>query len=237
LFAFGTRSAREAIESGRARRLLRSGRGDPGLEELARSRGVRVEPVDEQRLDELAGEVRHQGVAVELQPPTPLGERDLAERDWPPDAIVVVLDGVVDPQNVGAAARVAEAAGASALVVRDRRAAGITPASIRASAGALMHLPVGVVANIPRALERLKDRGFEVVGLAGEAPTGIYQLPPPSGPVALVVGAEDKGLSRLVREACDALVALPMRGKVGSLNAATAVAAALYGYALRPPAG
>lgn len=233
LFAFGLRAAREALEAGAARRvLLVSGGKDAGLADLARVRGIPVEDADGDALDELAGGLAHQGVAVEVRTPRTLGERELAERDWPADAVVVVLDGVLDPQNVGAAARVAEAAGASALVLRERRAAGVTPAAIRASAGALLHLPVAVVANIPRALERLKDRGFTVVGLAGEASATIYD-DAPQGAIALVAGSEERGLSRLVREACDVLVALPMRGRVGSLNAAAAVAAALYGYVLR----
>jgi 23S rRNA (guanosine2251-2'-O)-methyltransferase len=233
IHAFGIRAATEALETGSALRLIvDGGRGGEELSAAARARQVPIEVTDTESLDRMSGGIRHQGVAVEVRPPKTLGERDLASRDWPADAIVVVLDGVLDPHNVGASARVAEAAGASALVVRERRAAGITPAAVRASAGALLHLPVAVVANIPRALERLKDRGFTVVGLAGEAPARTDEQDPPDRPVALVVGGEERGLSRLTREACDVLVALPMRGKVGSLNASTALAAALYGFVL-----
>ncbi len=234
-WAFGRRAAVEALSAGAARRLLvQRGLRVPDVLAEASARGVPVEEVDADRLDALAAGVRHQGVAAEVPSPATLGERDLARRDWPHDAIVVVLDGVEDPQNVGSAARSAEAAGASALVLRERRAAGITPAAIRASAGALLHLPVAVVANIPRALERLKDAGFTVVGLDGDAAPTAFEEAPPGGRVVLVAGSEEKGLSRLAKEACDALVALPMRGKVGSLNAAAAVAAGLYGYLLRP---
>jgi len=234
-WAFGRRAAMEALAAGAARRLLvERGLRVPDLVREASARGVPVEEADAERLDALSEGVRHQGVAAEVPPPATLGERDLALREWPEDAIVVVLDGVEDPQNVGSAARSAEAAGASALVLRDRRAAGVTPAAIRASAGALLHLPVAVVANIPRALGRLKDAGFTVVGLDGDAGPDAFEGPPPEGRVALVAGSEERGLSRLAREACDTLVALPMRGRVGSLNAAAAVAAGLYGFLLRP---
>jgi 23S rRNA (guanosine2251-2'-O)-methyltransferase len=145
---------------------------------------------------------------------------------------VVVLDGIEDPQNLGAAARAAEAAGAAALVSRTHRGAPVTDAAIRASAGALLHLPHARVANIARAIERLQDGGFTVVGLDGEAPHTIFDEPCPSGRVAIAVGSEGTGLSRLVRERCDDVVALPMRGHVGSLNAAASLAAALYAYVL-----
>ena len=108
----------------------------------------------------------------------------------------------------------------------------MTPAAIRASAGALLHLPLARVANIPRALDRLQAAGFTVVGLDGDAGETIFDRPCPDGRVALVVGSEGEGMSRLVRERCDLLVALPMRGRVGSLNASASLAAALYGYVL-----
>jgi 23S rRNA (guanosine2251-2'-O)-methyltransferase len=148
------------------------------------------------------------------------------------DAVVVVLDGITDPQNLGAAARSAEAAGASALVTRTRRAADVTSAAVRASAGALLHLPHARVANIPRALGRLQDAGFWVVGLDGAAPDTIYDERCPAGRVVLVVGSEGAGMTRLTRERCDALVSLPLAGRVASLNAAASLAAALYGYVL-----
>jgi 23S rRNA (guanosine2251-2'-O)-methyltransferase len=164
--------------------------------------------------------------------PAELGERELGSYPFDDDALVVVLDGITDPQNFGAAARSAEAAGGSMLVTRVRRAADVSPAAIRASAGALLHLPHARVANIPRALDRLQGVGFTVVGLDGDASTTIFDDPCPDGRVALVVGSEGEGMSRLVRERCDVLVSLPMRGRVGSLNASASLAAALYGYVL-----
>jgi 23S rRNA (guanosine2251-2'-O)-methyltransferase len=172
------------------------------------------------------------GVVARLSALPELTERDLAQRTYADDALVVVLDGITDPQNLGAAARSAEAAGAEVLVTRDRRAAPMTTAAVRASAGALVHLPVARVANIPRALGRLQEVGFTVVGLDGRAPRSIYDAPAPDGRIAIVVGAEDKGLSRLVRERCDEVRSLPMRGRVASLNASAALAAALFGFVL-----
>src|SRR5207247_8457763 len=124
-----------------------------------------------------------------------------------------------------------EAAGAAMLVTRIRRSAGITPAAVRASAGALSHLPVARVTNLRRTIEALKGRGFTLVGLDASG-RSFAEEPCPDGPVGLVVGAEGTGISRLVREGCDLLVALPMRGRVGSLNASAALAAALYAYVL-----
>ncbi|HJQ72176.1 MAG TPA: TrmH family RNA methyltransferase, partial [Actinomycetota bacterium] len=123
-------------------------------------------------------------------------------------------------------------AGAAALVTRSRRAAGVTPAAIRASAGALEHLPHAVVANIARTLARLQEAGFSVVGLDDGASSSIFDEECPTGRVAVVVGSEGEGMSRLVRERCDLRVALPLKGRVGSLNASAALAAALYGFVL-----
>ena len=164
--------------------------------------------------------------------PRAIGERELAAFPFGPDDLVVVLDGITDPQNLGAAARSAEAAGATMLVTRTRRAADVTPAAIRASAGALMHLTHARIANIARGLERLKDAGFTVVGLDEHADRTVYEAEPPEGRVAVVLGSEGEGLGRLTRAACDLLVRLPMRGRVGSLNASASLSAALYAFVL-----
>ena len=211
----------------------RSTQGMRDLVQACRAAGVRVVEVDRARLDALAPD--HRGVVARVSSeaaPAPLGERELAEHPYADDAVVVVLDGVMDPQNLGAAARSAEAAGAAMLVTRIRRAADATPAAVRASAGALLHLPLARVANVARAIGRLQDAGFFAVGLAAEAPRDIYEDPCPPGRVAVVVGSEGAGLARLTRERCDALVRLPMRGRVGSLNAAASLAAVLYGFVL-----
>jgi 23S rRNA (guanosine2251-2'-O)-methyltransferase len=229
----GRRTALEAVRSGLASEILvaRGSRSTSGMRELlsaAASAGTRVREVDRRELDRLAPD--HHGVVARVRPAPELGERDLATRPFEDDALVVALDGVDDPQNLGAAARSAEAAGAAMLVTRTHRAAPVTPAAIRASAGALLHLPHARVANIARALERLRDGGFTVVGLDEKAERSVYEEPAPDGRLAVVVGAEGEGLGRLTREACDLLLSLPMRGRVGSLNASASLAAVLFAY-------
>lgn len=236
----GRRAVAEAVRAGRARKVLavRGSRRTQGLRALlleAESSGLTIEWTDHQGLDQL-GLADHQGVAALVTPPGELDERDLHSRAFDRDALVVVLDGITDPQNLGACARSAEAAAAALMVVRKRRAAPSTPAAVRASAGALLHLPVARVPNLPRVVEHLKDRGFFVMGLDHRAPTDLYGPAPPPGPLALVVGSEGTGISRLVRESCDQLVSIPMFGKTSSLNAAAALAVALFGYVRRPRA-
>jgi 23S rRNA (guanosine2251-2'-O)-methyltransferase len=234
----GRRPALEAIRSGAAREVLvaESVRSTPGLREVteaARSAGVTVRRVPLERVEDLAGGVVHQGVAVRIEPPRKLTEGDLEADFWPDDALVLVLDGVTDPLNLGAVARTAEAGGASSLVLRARRGAGITTAAIKASAGALLHVPVAEVANIPRAVRRLQGAGFWIVGLHAGAGRSLLESERPPGRLALVLGAEGEGLSRLVRERCDELVEIPMGGRVASLNVSVAAGVAVFAYALR----
>ncbi len=229
----GRRAVAEAVRAKRAREVFvaQSARATAGLREVlasAERAGIPVRVIPPGRLDEMASD--HHGVVARVRTASELSERDLTSWPFGEDDVVVVLDGVTDPQNLGAAARSAEAAGAAMLVSRIRRAAGVTPAAVRASAGALLHLPHARVANIPRALARLRESGFFVVGLSEKAPGSVYDEPCPAGRVALVVGSEGEGLSRLVRESCDALVSLPMRGRLASLNAAASLAAALFAY-------
>jgi 23S rRNA (guanosine2251-2'-O)-methyltransferase len=235
----GRRSVAEAIVAGRALevRIAASARKTPGLRSLAdaaAAAGVAVREVPRAELDSLADD--HHGVLafVTSSRSEDLGERDLAAWPFDDDALVVVLDGLNDPQNLGAAARSAEAAGAAMLVSRVRRAAAVTPAAIAASAGALLHLPHARVANVARAIGRLREAGFTVVGLDDAAPVSIYAERPPAGRIAVVIGSEGSGMSRLVREACDVVVSIPMAGRVGSLNAAASLTAALYAYVLPP---
>lgn len=229
----------EAIRSGRASRLLIARGSNPteGLRSMlsqAEKTGLPVEWVEPAGIESL-GLREHQGVAAFVSPPRELDERGMASAAVGPDTVVVVLDGITDPQNFGACVRSAEAAGVAMLITRKRRAAPLSAGALKASAGALFHLPVARVANISRALESLKERGFFVVGLNHRASSDIHASPPPPRPLALVVGAEDVGLSRLVRESCDELIAIPMAGQTSSLNASAALAVALFGYALRPP--
>jgi 23S rRNA (guanosine2251-2'-O)-methyltransferase len=235
----GRRAVVEALRAGKVREVLvavgaRDTQGLRAVREAARTAKVPIRPTERRELDRLAED--HRGVVARTVGgrvgSRPLGERDLATLPFEPDALVVVLDGIMDPQNLGAAVRTAEAAGAAALVTRTRRAAGITPAVMRASAGALEHLPHAIVANIARALARLQDAEFSIVGLDDGAPRSIFDEPCPEGRVAVVVGSEGAGMSRLVRERCDLVLSLPVKGRVDSLNASAALAAALYGFVL-----
>jgi 23S rRNA (guanosine2251-2'-O)-methyltransferase len=229
----GRRPALEAVRSGSAVELLvaRGSRRPPGMRELleaARRAGVPARTTSAEEVAALAEGARDQGVAARIRAPGSPSEADLGSRAWGPRAVVVVLDGISDPRNLGGIARPAEAAGAEALIVRRRRGAAMTPAAVRASAGALLHLPVAEIANVPRALARLKDAGFWAVGLDEAAPTPVGRTEPPPGPLALVLGSEGQGLSRLVREACDELASIPMAGSVASLNVSVAAGIALY---------
>jgi 23S rRNA (guanosine2251-2'-O)-methyltransferase len=237
----GKRAVAEAVRSGRVRRVMaaKGSRETQGLRDLVREcrrAGVTVDWMDPSALDELGVE-DHQGVAGAVRLPPELGEAELMSLPLVQDDVVVVLDGITDPQNLGACARAAEAAGAVALVQRNRRAAPMSVAALRASSGALLHLQLARVANLHRLLERMKNKGVTVVGLDGRADHTIHDADRPRGPVALVVGAEDAGLSRLVRESCDLLVSIPLRGRTRSLNASAALAVALFGYAYVPKAG
>lgn len=234
----GRRAVLEAIRAGVATEVLiaigaRDTQGLREVREAARAARVPVRATDRRELDRLAAD--HRGVVARTGAGArrpEIGERELADLPFAEDAIVVVLDGITDPQNLGAAARAAEAAGAAALVSRTRRAAEVTSAALRASAGALLYLPHARVANIARAIGRLQGVGFTAIGLDGAADRTIFDEPCPAGRVALVVGSEGEGMSRLVRERCDVLVALPLRGRVASLNAASSLTAALYGFVL-----
>ena len=231
----GRRPALEAVRAGLAREILvsRAARETPGLRELlgeAEASGVGVVTVEPREVDAVSGGAAHQGVAARVRLPPTLDEGALARSAWDEGAIVVALDGITDPHNVGAIARSAEAAGASALVLRSVRGARVGPAAVKTSAGALLHLRVAEVANLSRALERLKDAGFWIVGLDADAEATITAARRPPGHLAIVVGSEGGGLSRLVRETCDERVSIPMRGRVGSLNASAAAAVALFSY-------
>ena len=183
---------------------------------------VRVARADE--LETLCGSPEHQGICAETE------DYRYAEADTllePADALVLCLDEVQDPHNLGAVCRVAEAAGCTGVVIPERRSATVTPATCKASAGAVEHLAVARVRNLADWLGTAKAAGAWVYGADAEA-TVAYGAPDYSGRVVLVMGSEGSGLRPRVRSACDELVALPVRGKVGSLNVATAAAALVY---------
>lgn len=232
---YGRQAVREALRAGRRRAirlLLAEGVRETGIiaeiMALAEKAGCAVQRVERRELDRLG--VKHQGVVLEA---SPYPYADLAailalaeQRGEPP--LLLVLDHLEDPRNVGALLRTAEAAGVHGAVLPKRRSAAITPAASDASAGAVEHLLVAQVTNLARTLSELKQAGLWVAGLESLPEAQPYDTVDLSGPLALVVGSEGRGLSRLVRERCDWLLKLPMLGRVGSLNAAVAGSIVLY---------
>ncbi len=196
---------------------------------MARDAGIAVQPADDKALARLVRAENHQGVVAEFHPPEPLDEKDLlslAEAAGP-KALFLVLDQVQDPHNLGACLRSAAAAGATAVVVPRDRSAGLTPAVQRASAGGSEHVELAAVANLARALKLLADAGIWIVGLDGEARVAIHDQDL-TGPLALVLGSEEKGMRRLTRESCDHLVHIPMPGNMESLNVSVSAGIALF---------
>jgi 23S rRNA (guanosine2251-2'-O)-methyltransferase len=195
--------------------------------QLAREQGVTVRRVSADELDRLAGGgPRHQGIVAEVQDNTNVSVEDLVIHAAAAP-LIVVLDAIEDPHNVGAILRTVDAAGGDGVIRQSRHAARLDGAAARASAGALAHVKIAEVVNIARALELLKNLGVWTVGLAGDAPTRYDQIDL-TVPTAIVVGAEGAGLRRLVRERCDWLAAIPMQGHVRSLNVSVAAGIALF---------
>ncbi|HUF47634.1 MAG TPA: 23S rRNA (guanosine(2251)-2'-O)-methyltransferase RlmB [Vicinamibacterales bacterium] len=219
----------EALKARRVSRLIHVRGGGPRVDEIvARARELRIpiETADKRALERLTRGGVHQGVAAELEPvPAFTIDELVAGVDGP--VLLVVLDGVEDPQNVGAIIRSADAAGAHGVVRQARHAARLDGAAARASAGAVNHVRIATVVNIARAVEQLRSLGVWTVGLDGSG-TEAYDAVDFSLPTALVVGAEGTGLRRLVRETCDRVVAIPMAGAVASLNASVAAGVALF---------
>jgi 23S rRNA (guanosine2251-2'-O)-methyltransferase len=197
---------------------------------LASERGVSLLEVNSRELDRLTGGAVHQGLAAripayEYAHPDELLDR-AAEVGEPP--LIVALDSVTDPRNLGAVVRSAAGFGAHGVVVPERRAAGMTAASWKTSAGAAARIPVAHTVNLVRQLRSYQEAGCMVVGLAADGDVGLPDLDLGDGPLVLVVGSEDAGLSRLVAQTCDQLVSIPMAGKLESLNAGVAAGVALY---------
>ena len=180
--------------------------------------------LDERELTRLAGSPDHQGVVAEVDP-YPYADADRLFDT--PDALVVALDQVQDPHNLGAVARSAEAAGVDGLVICGRRAAAVTPAAAKASAGAVEHLPIARVTNLAQWLERAKGAGAWIYGAEANAEQPYTQTDL-TGSAVLVFGSEGKGLRRLVAERCDALMSIPLQGRIDSLNVSAAAAIVLY---------
>jgi 23S rRNA (guanosine2251-2'-O)-methyltransferase len=207
------------------------------LTDRAQRVGVHVQSVSADALAKLVGDVVHQGAAVAMRPLKPWDEHDLTEAlsQLTVDPLLLVLDGVTDPHNLGACLRTADAAGAHAVVIPKDRAASVDGVVRKVAAGAAEFIPVATVTNLARALGVLKERGIWVVGTDGEAEQALYSADL-KRPLALVLGAEGSGLRRLTKDTCDFLVRIPMAGHVQSLNVSVAAGIALF-EALRQRAG
>jgi 23S rRNA (guanosine2251-2'-O)-methyltransferase len=234
----GIHAVREALEAGRAfdRIVIARGRQDTRIEQivqLARERDIPVRFEERSQLDRLADSTDHQGVvaiaaahaSVTLE--DILAKANAAAAAHGEKGIIVLLDGVEDPHNLGAVIRTALAAGAHGVVIPERRAAGLTDTVARASAGALAHLPVAKVTNLVRAMEELKESGYWLVGLDERADKSYTEVDYRS-PVGIVLGSEGKGLHELTRKRCDFVVSLPTAGPVKSLNVSVASGVVLF---------
>lgn len=229
MIIYGINPVLEALRAGRVKELRIGDRGDERMRQLlalAAERGIPVRRVPADALDRDARRGVHQGVVADAEDLADYSVDELVRAaEGPP--LIVVLDGIEDPHNMGAILRTAHAAGADGLVVQRRRSAALDGAAAKASAGAVAHVRIAEVVNIARAIEELKAAGVWTVGLAGDALTS-YDSIDFTAPSAIVLGAEGTGLRRLVRERCDFLAAIPMQGQVASLNVSVAAGIALF---------
>ena len=230
MIIYGVNPVLEALRAGRVKRLRIATRTDKRIDEavaMARAKNVAVERVDAQALDRAAHGGVHQGIVADIEGVRDHSIEELVAAASPETPLLVVLDGVEDPHNLGAILRTVDAAGAHGVVRQSRHSASLDGIAAKASAGAVSHVRIATVVNIARALEELKDSGVWTIGFAGDADES-YDVVDYTLPTALVVGAEGEGLRRLVRERCDRLVKIPMRGAVSSLNVSVATGAALF---------
>ena len=230
----GRNAVIEALRAGRAIDKIYLARGDVDktlghIASRAREKGVVVVECDRRKLDFMSRTHAHQGVIALCAVRDTCSIDDIfaiaEQRGEPP--FVIVCDEISDPHNLGAIIRSAECAGAHGVIIPKRRSAGLTAIVDKASAGAAEHMAVARVANLPAALQELKKRGLWIYGTAADGRNELWKTDF-SGAVALVIGSEGDGMGRLVRECCDFIVSLPMRGQVNSLNASAAAAIVMY---------
>lgn len=231
---FGRNTVLEALKGGRAihKLIVAKGERQGSVREiigLARDRGLVVQELDYAKLDELSGGARHQGVVALVAPIEYVEVEDIISRAQEKGEVpfIVLLDELEDPHNVGAILRTAEAAGVHGVLIPKRRSCPVTATVAKTSAGAVEYVPIAQIGNIAQTIDGLKKSGFWVVGadMAGEQ---TYYEANLTGPLVVVIGGEGKGLGRLVKEKCDFLVRIPMRGQMNSLNASVACSLVLY---------
>lgn len=230
----GRRSVQEALRAGRELEKLLVAEGVAKgsvavLLKSARDRGIPVQYVPRNRLDRLTAGANHQGVVAEAAAYRYARLEDLFRRaeERGESPFFILLDGIEDPHNLGSILRTADAAGAHGVIIPKRRAVGLTYAVGKASAGAVEHIPVVRVTNLPRTAEELKEAGLWIIGSSPEGESD-YTEADYTMPLGLVIGSEGRGMSRLMKETCDLLVRLPMAGRVASLNASVAAALLMY---------
>jgi 23S rRNA (guanosine2251-2'-O)-methyltransferase len=232
----GRRAVLELLSVGRrnVRRVLMADEQDPSpqldrIEQLATQLRIPIETVPRARLDAQARTDAPQGVVALARPLEPVSLEELCrpgKGGTPP--FLLIAAGITDPRNLGALLRSAECAGVGGVVLPRHRSARLSATVTKTAAGAIEHLTFAVVGGVPTALEELRELGVWSIGLAGEADQSLYDLPLGDGPVALVVGSEEKGLAPLVRRRCDALAAIPQHGALPSLNVGVAGAVACF---------
>jgi 23S rRNA (guanosine2251-2'-O)-methyltransferase len=232
---YGKQVARQILADD-SRRVLRIylACNDSELEKLAVTHGVPLERVDRRRLSALTHSEHHQGVAVEIEPYRLHSVEELTAHRHHRYGFLILLDELEDPQNLGAILRTADAVQADGVIFRKTRSVGLTPAAAKVSAGAVDTVPCAAVTNLTRTLQELKKKGYWVVGADMEGQD--YRTISYDFDTVLVIGSEGRGISRLVRQECDYMAALPMKGKISSLNAAVSAGILMYSvYAARFP--
>jgi 23S rRNA (guanosine2251-2'-O)-methyltransferase len=231
MLIYGINAVTEALKAGRVVSLRAGRRKDSRLQQLltlADQSSVPVRRVSDDELDRESGGSSHQGVIADVSERRQYELHELIDdAQATPPALIVVLDGIEDPHNFGAILRTCDAVGAHGVVRQTRHSAPLSGATSKASAGALAHVKIADVVNIARAVDDLKEAGVWTIGLAGDAQS-TYDKMDFSLPTALVVGAEGTGLRRLVRERCDIITAIPMKGLVDSLNVSVATGVVLF---------
>ena len=230
MIVYGLNPVLEALRAGRVQRLRVGDRADRRVEQalsLARQKNVPIERVDVATLERAARGGVHQGILADVEAPRDYSVAELVAAAAPDPPLIVVLDGVEDPQNVGAILRTANAAGVHGVIRQQRHSAALDGAAAKAAAGAVSHVRIATVVNIARAIEELKEAGVWTLGLAGDVEDRYDQVDL-TLPTAFVLGSEGTGLRRLVRERCDRLVSIPMRGAVESLNVSVAAGVTLF---------
>ena len=232
---FGVHSVRALVERDPAGVLevwLQARREPPALRRalsLRAASGIAVHRVARETIERMVGPVAHQGVVARYRPSAavPVATLDQLLDRTPPPSLIVVLDEVQDPRNLGACMRCAAGAGADALVIAKRRSASLTATARKAASGAAEQLPLVTVTNLASALKRMAEAGISVIGAAADAERSLYDMDL-RGPHAIVLGGEERGLRRLTRERCRQMVSIPLRGPVESLNVSVAAAVFLF---------